>query len=105
MSVQPIDLQVLFARLNQISRDQAVQRDGVIQSQAVTGDEIVEKSEERDHSVNETNTEEEGPESLGDRQEGGQQQDTEGRNAEQGQSEKTSYFRDPDLGQNVDISG
>lgn len=104
MSVQPIDLQVLFARLNQISRDQAVQRDMAVQSQAVTADEIVEKSDERDHSVNEASTEEEGPESLGDRQDGGQQQHNESR-GDHTQAEQTSYFSDPDLGQNVDISG
>jgi hypothetical protein len=105
VSVQPIDLQVLFARLNQISRDQAIQRDFAVQSQAVTADEIVEKSDARDHAVTETNTEEEGPEGLGDKQEGGQQQEKEGRGAGREDEEKAAFFSDPDLGQNVDISG
>jgi hypothetical protein len=105
VSVQPIDLQVLFARLNQISRDQAVQKDMLVQSQAVTANEIVEKGDAKGHVVTETDTEEEGPEILGDKQDGGQQHTGDHRHAAGQDSESSSLFRDPDLGQNVDISG
>ena len=40
MSVQPIDLQVLFARLNQIGREQLAQRNSIVQAQAVAASEI-----------------------------------------------------------------
>jgi hypothetical protein len=106
MSVQPIDLQVLFARLNQISREQAVHKDAVIQGQAVTAQEIVQKSDEKGKTVTETNTDEEGPETVADQNEqnsGAEQGDR--RKHEENGPTKPRYFEDPDLGQNIDISG
>ncbi|MFP4551806.1 MAG: hypothetical protein ACLFNT_13455 [Spirochaetales bacterium] len=106
MSVQPIDLQVLFSRLNEISREQAVHKDAVIQGQAVTAREIVQKSDEKGKTVTETNTEEEGPETVADQHEqdsGSEQGDR--RKHESQKKEKPRYFQDPDLGQNIDISG
>ncbi len=105
MAIQPIDLQVLFARLNQIGREQMAHRNMLVQSQAVAGNEIAQHSEEQDRRVNETNNLEGGPEQANDEDERGQQ------NAETGQRESSEqdaareFFRDPDLGQNVDVSG
>ena len=105
MSVQPIDLQVLFARLNQVGREQALHRDALIQSQAVTADEIARQSDERGHGVVEVSTEEEGPEASGDRNEGSTSHG-ERRGRDRTEEERsTEAFRDPDLGQNVDVSG
>lgn len=106
MAVQPIDLQVLFSRLNQIGRDQAVQRDAQIQAQAVAGSEIAERSEEGDHRVAELSTDEEGPENVTEDSEGGSGGGSRQhrKNEEKEESDRT-FFSDPDLGQNVDISG
>ncbi len=105
MSVQPIDVQVLLARLNQIGREQAVHRDALVQSQAVAADEIARKSAEQGHGVVEVSTEEEGPETVGDGSAGG----SGGKHGPQREHDKPNSgdepFRDPELGQNVDVTG
>jgi len=106
MSVQPIDLQVLFSRLNQLSREQAVHKDAVIQGQAVTAQEIVQKSDEKGKTVTQADNEEEGPETVADQN--GQDAATEQgdrRKHDDPDETKPRYFRDPDLGQNIDLSG
>lgn len=105
MAIQPIDLQVLFSRLNQIGRDQALQRDAQVQAQAVAGSEIAEKSEERDHRVSELSTEEEGPENVNDEAEGQHGEAGHQRSGENAEQSEDEVFRDPDLGQHIDISG
>lgn len=106
MSIQPIDLQVLFARLNLVGREQAAQRSTILQAQAVAGSEIAERSEEESRRVTEVSSEEEGAEKVSDEpgsQQGPQEQGT-GHESEQG-SVNQEVLRDPDLGQNIDISG
>lgn len=105
MGIQPIDLQVLFSRLNQIGREQASQRDALVQAQAVAAGEIAEQSEERDRRVNELSAEEEGPEQVNDEAEGNEGGSQGRREQRQEGSPDDQVFRDPDLGQNVDISG
>jgi hypothetical protein len=106
MAIQPIDLQVLFSRLSQIGREQALMRDAQVQAQAVAGSEIAERSEEGDHRVAQLSAEEEGPESVDDESEGGQQQGSRHQHRQGGdEASRDRVFRDPDLGQNVDISG
>lgn len=105
MAIQPIDLQVLFARLNQIGREQTAAREVLAQSQAVAGSEIAQRSEEQDRRVNETNILEDGPEQLNDENEGGQTSAEQQERQEGGESTEQEVFRDPDLGQNIDISG
>jgi hypothetical protein len=51
MAIQPIDMQVLFSRLNQLGKEQAEQRDGQLHTQLVQGAEIAKRAEEEDHSV------------------------------------------------------
>lgn len=105
MAIQPIDLQVLFSRLNQIGREQAALRDAQAQAQAVAGSEIAERSEEQDHRVSQLSTEQEGPEVVDEDGEGNQP----GANEEHAPNEEEhpdqDVFRDPDLGQHVDLSG
>ncbi len=105
MSVQPIDLQVLFSRLGQIGRDQAVHRDAQIQAQAVAGSEIAERSEEHDHRVSQLNDAENGPETVNDESDSDQ-----GKNGQHGRERDSEpaedgIFHDPDLGKHVDLSG
>ncbi len=105
MSVQPIDLQVLFARLNQIGREQAANKNMLIQAQAVAANEIAERSEEQDRRVSDVNIQEEGPEKLSDE---GENSETPGEQHREDASESEAeqeVLQDPDLGQNIDISG
>jgi hypothetical protein len=105
MAVQPIDLQVLFARLNQIGREQAAHRDMVAQAQAVAASEIAEQSEEQDRRVSQLRTDEEGPEKVNDESESNPQGQEQGNKRENEERENPEVISDPDLGQNIDISG
>lgn len=105
MSVQPIDLQVLFSRLNQVGREQAAQRDAQVQAQAVAGSEIAERSEEQGHRVFEVSGEEDGPEVVNDEAEGQQSGSEQQRSPDQKERSDEAVFRDPDLGQHIDVSG
>jgi hypothetical protein len=106
VSIQPIDLQVLFARLNLIGREQAAQRDSITQAQAVAANEIAERSEEGDRRVSELSTEEEGPESVSDETESqSRQREETGKREGESEPAEPEVLQDPDLGQNIDISG
>ena len=106
MSIQPIDLQVLFARLNLIGREQAAQRNSLVQAQAVAASEIAERSEEEDRRVSELNTDEEAPEKVSDESESPQEQPEQpGEHETDGSAAHPEVLVDPDLGQNIDISG
>jgi hypothetical protein len=107
MSIQPIDLQTLLLRLNQVGQEQSAERHAIAQNQAVTGSEIAEKSQEQERRLDQASTIEEGPEKVKDQEGQTQEQLTEERERESKgeQEEKSDLFRDPDLGQNVDISG
>ena len=106
MSVQPIDLQVLFARLNLIGREQTAQKNMILQAQAVAASEIAERSEAEDRRVSELRAEEDGPEKVADESESQQSPQEQGGDHEPAQeSANQEILRDPDLGQNIDISG
>lgn len=107
MSIQPIDLQTLLLRLNQVGQEQSAERHAIAQSQAVTGSEIAEKSQEQERRLDQPSTIEEGPEKAKDQEGQSQEQLAEERERESKEEheEQSDVFRDPDLGQNVDISG
>ncbi|MFA7567846.1 MAG: hypothetical protein WCY01_12510 [Alkalispirochaeta sp.] len=110
MSLQPIDLQTLFVRLSQIGREQSALKQAVAQNQTVTGNEIAQKSQNAGNTVREPDEVSEGPETV---KEDGQREKSEYRSAsdeEQLQehpesTESEQEFRDPDLGQNIDVTG
>ncbi|MDR1315590.1 MAG: hypothetical protein LBK13_01850 [Spirochaetales bacterium] len=51
MAIQPIDLQVLFSRLNQLGKEQADQRDSQIHTQVILNAEGVKRAQAEEHSV------------------------------------------------------
>ena len=109
MSIQPIDLQTLFMRLNQVGKDQAVQREAVHVTQTLQGSEIARRSEEQAHTVNESRDLEYGPNAVKDDE---QKNKGESKGEEQKQSpdeqleeEEKNIFKDPDLGNKIDITG
>jgi hypothetical protein len=106
MSIQPIDLQVLFARLNLIGREQTNQKNMLMQAQAVAANEIAERSEEEDRRVSDVHPEEDGAEKVSD--ESDSQQTPQEQNGDHESAEERAdqeVLRDPELGQNIDISG
>ncbi len=111
MSLQPIDLQTLFVRLSQVGREQSAIKQAVAQNQTVTGNEIAQRSQNAGHTVRETDEVSEGPESVNE-DEQKENPNSRGRRSPSGAEEQSSEegdengeFRDPDLGQNVDLTG
>ena len=106
MAIQPIDLQVLFLRLNQIGKDQAAIQGAQAQSQNVVGSEIAQRSEEQNRTVTENQTIDGGPEPVHD-EESSEENPRHEHEQQHGEEEGADreVFRDPDLGQNVDIQG
>lgn len=109
MSLQPIDLQTLFVRLSTIGREQSALKQAVAQNQAVTGSEIAQKSQNAGNTVREADEVSEGPETVNEE---GQQGSPERHNMAEGEnkgdedsSDVEGEFRDPDLGQNIDLTG
>ncbi|MDR3160029.1 MAG: hypothetical protein LBU28_00265 [Spirochaetaceae bacterium] len=111
MAIQPIDLQTLFTQLDKVGKHQAAQKEGVQIQQALQGDLIQRKTDERIRSVNESQDMGEGTEAVNDRsprQHPGREKQDRQENAGDPADEAfrgEDPFRDPDLGKNVDLSG
>jgi hypothetical protein len=107
MAIQPIDLQTLLMRLGQVGKEEAAIRQAAAQSQSVTGSEIARRSADQQRQVTEAETLQDGAEQVHDDESGEGSTGGEKREAEEseGEREEDQVFRDPDLGQNVDISG
>jgi hypothetical protein len=111
MAIQPIDLQALFTQLDKVGKAQSAQREGLVVQQAIHGVQIQRKTEERIQEVNETQSSGDGAEKVKDRgnrgQEGagaeGKKKDGHTEDDESGKV-RPVVFRDPVLGQNIDIS-
>lgn len=109
MPILPIDLQTLFGQSAQVGKEQAAQKEAPPAAQSLQGSQIVQRTEQRDASVNETHsTEEEGPEAVKDRARRGAERRKRHSRGPAKQPEapgaRRSVYRDPSLGRNVDIS-
>jgi hypothetical protein len=113
MAMQPMDLQMLFSQLDTISKDVAAQKDGLVLKQAINGLQIEKANEIKNKSVHEAQENEEGLEKLKDKKNrnspnANDQHDKE-KQAASGAAEAAKkhqgLFKDPDLGNYVDISG
>ncbi len=105
MPIQPIDQQILFARLGEIGREVAMQKDGIVQGQSVVAGEIAKRSEDIDKTVTEPADLQDGPEQV---QEDEEREESRGRGEkrrEEKQEQEPPVFRDPKLGANVDLLG
>lgn len=106
MPIQPIDMQTLFMRLNQIGKEQAILREAAHLAQAQTAGELVRESETQAHSVNQTRELEEGLEGVNEEEQGGEQRHApEHERGRKKPGTEREIFRDPDLGSNIDIVG
>lgn len=108
MAIQPIDLQTLFVRLSTIGREQSAQKQAIAQAQVVAGEEIAQRSQDSGHTVRETDEISDGPESVNEDESGENAREQGKREEKKGESDgpgDDDVFRDPDLGQNIDLSG
>jgi hypothetical protein len=106
MPVQPIDLQTVLLRLSQIGKDQAAQQNAAANTQAALGDHMARESQEMSRTVHETRSLEDGVDSVNDEEEGAGREEQGGqKKRKRGDGESDNVWKDPALGQNVDISG
>jgi hypothetical protein len=114
MAIQPIDLQTLFTQLDKVAKNQANQREGLQIQQALQGDQLRRKIEERIRSVNESQDTGQGAEGVKDRSSRKRQDQEPPAPAEKEagpggpgdtDGEVPSVIRDPALGKNIDVSG
>lgn len=106
MALQPIDLQTVLLRLSQIGKDQATQQNAATHNQATLGDELVRESREMDRTVRQARTLEDGTDSVNEDEQGNNPESKSGsKHANKRKEESDNVWRDPQLGQNVDISG
>ena len=108
--MQPLDLQALFSQLDKVGRNQAFIRDGQQLQDALHQADTQRKLEQNVQSVNEAQNM--GDEALTikdeNRDKSKDNPGTEKKNIkeeEEAKEERLSYYRDPALGRNLDISG
>jgi hypothetical protein len=109
MSLRPIDLQNLFGRLNEISKQQAAIHEASHHAQQVAGSEIAERSANQQKRVTKTEDIEEGPDKVKKVDEEEvyyKQKHNHDKESSDDSNQETpdDIFRDPDLGNKVDIS-
>lgn len=110
MPLQPIDLQTLFAHLNQVGKQQATLKEGAVLQQVIKGNELAKEARLKDETVNQTQEEQEESPKVRDKQpEQGSGSYTEEKGRKKGEDKedklKKNFFEDPALGKNIDISG
>ena len=111
MPIQPVDLQTLFMRLGQVGKEQAVAKEAAHLAQTAQGSELEKESEKRARTVNETRELEDGPEAVKEKEQKQEQkgellsEDGEEANKQTEIKKKKKFFKDPDLGNKIDISG
>jgi len=109
MSIQPIDLQTLFAHLHSVGKEQAILKDAAVLQQEAQGSELVKETQHRDKSVNEAGEMEDGPGKVEDRKNrnphSGEEKSKKKKQEEENDGEGRQIYEDPDIGNNIDISG
>lgn len=114
MSLRPIDLQTMFVRLSELSREQAAYHDEHVQSKAadragsikktVEGDEKVEKTEEVPDALPKIDEKNES-DTAKSHEKGSGPEASKDEEASTESADEENIFRDPDLGNRIDISG
>lgn len=108
MSLQPLDLQTLFSRMNQIGRDQAAIKNSEVHNQEAAGRVIEQKTAQKSHSVQQSEEIQDGPEKVHDDDEA-KKEHRQGfqkrQQKKEDEDERTAALKDPDLGQNFDFTG
>ena len=110
MAIQPIDVQTLFAKLNQVGKEQAAMKDISAMHQAAQNTEAIKEGDQKSHTVNKPEDLAEGPRKINEEAPEKQQSEEQQENEEEKQAageknEENEIFQDPDLGKHIDISG
>jgi hypothetical protein len=104
MPILPIDLQTLFSQMNQVGKEQSVQKEGAAIQSSMQNMGLVQQTEHKDASVNESQNVGEGVESLKNEGKQKAQGKKRGKKGQQEKEEKKKeIFSDPALGHHIDI--
>jgi hypothetical protein len=104
MPILPIDLQTLFAQMNQVGKDQSVQKDGTAIQNAMQGMGLVKENEQKDNSVNQSRDVGDDIEKLKNESRNKRERKNKKKAKQEQEEKKKKYFTDPDLGHHIDIS-
>ena len=109
MPIRPIDLQTMLMQLNQVGREQAVEKEGAALQSAMKGAADQKRLDESKESVHRAEDAEGGPRPIADSagkppqgEEAGKEAATEGK---EGREAKEEIIKDPDLGTKIDLTG
>jgi hypothetical protein len=106
MPILPIDLQILFSQMNQVGKDQAIQKEGNLIQQSLQGTEMVKVTEQKDNSVNQSQEIGTGIEKLKNEEKKKQEKRRKEKDEKSKQEvPKKNVYEDPALGKNIDIMG
>jgi len=109
MPLLPIDLQTMFSHMNQVGKEQALQKGVSPLQQSLQGQEIAKDSVEKDTAVNETDNVGEGVEKVKDEEKKKNEQGNDEKNREKMKKEKDreqkEVFKESYLGHHVDLMG
>jgi hypothetical protein len=108
MAFLPIDLQTMFSNLNQVSKEQSVQKDEVPVQQNLQGQEIAKKTEENDSSVSETHHLGDGVDKISEEEKKKQAKEKkkQGKKSKSNadEDENKEVVKDPLLGHHIDVT-
>jgi hypothetical protein len=107
MAMQPLDLQILFSQLDLIAKEAAAQKDGHTLRNAINASTIEKRNEEKSQSVNETQDTDDELEALSSDKNQNSKNKNNKKNAQKENEEQgsRSFFRDPSLGNYIDLTG
>ncbi|NLM00560.1 MAG: hypothetical protein GX220_03780 [Treponema sp.] len=110
MAIQPIDLQVLYSQLENVSKNVAFQQQGIVKHEAITAEKEAEKLQEKKQTVEETRFQEnqviiqkDGKNSQNSSEKEKKESKNQVETIEDVQP-KFQVIRDPLLGQHIDIT-
>lgn len=108
MSVLPIDLQTMLAQMDRVGKEQAVHKEISPHQQSLQATEISKKAAQDDHSVNQAHELGEGVEKVKEEQE--REKKRKGAAPKKGKqvmsdNKQKEFFKDPDLGCHINLSG
>ena len=116
MALNPLDLQVNFSQLNQVGKQQTLAKDSEVIRQDQLSEQVKKEGDKIVEDVPETRDLDEGPGKIKDeekkknlsnknKEKKDDKDDKDDKNKKNEMTEEKSKFKDPDLGQKIDIIG
>ena len=103
MSVQPIDLQNLLLRVDQLTREISAQQQAAAQQQNITGDEIARRTQRQAETVSELERNNDGPDTIHDDQSSSSGEREQQHKHRDSTSDNLVQVKDTHLGTKIDI--